>query len=244
MNVRGISGITRKSFQASPQTNLRSVQVGRNLRKLVQISVMQANETTDRHTHVIDPAGVHTIYIIRRTADATVPYSTAPITLLGFFYIQIVHGSEAVHQQADRIGLDHCFHTYVGEDHTPHVFDNAHLDTTIAKSASFLHGLACNTGVVNCDYYVAQTGFEDGPLARDITVYPNPASQALNVELPKELNTTWNLEIFDMVGARVKNIENLQSNYYTVERNGLPSGMYVLRITAGKQQYQTKFLFD
>ena len=182
------------------------------------------------------------VFSLHGTQDNTVPYGTDVITLLGFFQIQTVHGSESIHAHADAIGLDNCFHTYVGEDHTPHVFDNAHLDTTIITSANFLAGLACNTGVTNCGYLA--TGLEEGALSEGVFVYPNPANQKLNLEIPGNLNGAWSLEVFDMVGARVKTIENISAKFYQMDRGGLPDGMYVLRITSGKDQFQTKFLFD
>lgn len=182
------------------------------------------------------------VFSLHGTADGTVPYATDVITLLGFFTIQTVHGSASVHDHADRIGLDNCFHTYHGQGHTPHVGGGVHLDTTIVKSANFLAGLACNTGTIECGYLA--TGLESSVFAEGVAVYPNPAQQSLNIEIPAAVTGDWSLEIFDLVGARVKHTTGINNKFYQMDRQGLPAGMYVLRITSGNDQFQTKFLFD
>ena len=63
-----------------------------------------------------------------------------------------------------------------------------------------------------------------------IALSPNPLTSHtyLNIDLKQKIQNA-ELEIFDLYGRMVIKVENINSNRILVERNGLPSGMYMFR---------------
>lgn len=58
-----------------------------------------------------------------------------------------------------------------------------------------------------------------------LQVYPNPAKNILNITT--DLNSTKNVEIYDMIGKKVL-VENTQSQ---INVSSLVTGMYIVKIT-------------
>lgn len=91
-------------------------------------------------------------------------------------------------------------------------------------------------------YVITQKGNDNvsaiGALAKaKIHVFPNPANDALNVELPENWKNP-NLEIFNVLGAKVLESKNLRLNIAE-----LPGGIYYLKVSAAKANTQSiKFL--
>ncbi|MEI6765535.1 MAG: T9SS type A sorting domain-containing protein [Bacteroidota bacterium] len=75
-----------------------------------------------------------------------------------------------------------------------------------------------------------------------INVFPNPVEQRLNVNianLPAEI--TGKIGLFDMGGRELMNRTNL-STANTFDISTLPSGLYILRLTAGNDQKEWKII--
>lgn len=71
-----------------------------------------------------------------------------------------------------------------------------------------------------------------------LTIYPNPASDILKIQLPREyINES--IQIYNSLGYLVKNVEFSQSN--TIDIKGLPNGIYYL-ILDNQSQYYGKFI--
>lgn len=64
--------------------------------------------------------------------------------------------------------------------------------------------------------------------ANNITIYPNPANNFINISTTENIS---NVEVYNIVGKRVLSIKNLQNNQ--VDISNLASGMYMLRLTNG-----------
>lgn len=86
------------------------------------------------------------------TADGTVPFGTGYVSLLGLSVIQ-VDGSETIHNRADLLGIDNCFHVFPGADHTPHDGSYAYYDTTRAVMAGFTSRQVCPMYPPQCGWY-------------------------------------------------------------------------------------------
>ena len=73
-----------------------------------------------------------------------------------------------------------------------------------------------------------------------LKVYPNPARSIVNINYTMEIEESVNLEIYNMVGNKVMEINNgyQGSGTYSQELNisSLSNGMYFLRILAGETQ--------
>ncbi|MCB0461092.1 MAG: T9SS type A sorting domain-containing protein [Flavobacteriaceae bacterium] len=77
----------------------------------------------------------------------------------------------------------------------------------------------------------------DFNLEQQITLYPNPANEILNLDFPETVNVK-NIEIYDLLGKKVKNFKNLR----LIEIKHLQSGMYFVKITANSKSVVKKLI--
>jgi hypothetical protein len=87
---------------------------------------------------------------------------------------------------------------------------------------------------------------EEELIATKLDVYPNPATQVVNVQLELSSRTDVEIYILDLNGKMVKQVkyDNLSPNTESVEvRVGnLPRGAYVINMVAGKSVKSGKFV--
>jgi hypothetical protein len=77
------------------------------------------------------------------------------------------------------------------------------------------------------------------PALADVRLYPNPATQTLNVTLPAEKAATWSVKVYDLLGYEMKQARyNGQSQ---VAVSGLPQGLYQVVISDGQQTIRQRF---
>lgn len=159
--------------------------------------------------------------------DDVVPYGTDTIDLFNLGLL--LHGSASVHEQAQRLGLQSELYTYVGAGHVPFTQNDAqgpYMDTTVNEIKNFLYPLVCWTAP---PLAVRQ------PVPQSLRVYPNPATQVLQIEAPEESGQA---QLIDAMGRIVWH-GPLQGTT-TLSRGPWPDGWYVLRwFTAedSRQQY-------
>ena len=89
---------------------------------------------------------------VHGTSDGTVPFGTDYVQLYGI-PVTIVDGSETVHNQADLLGLDNCFHVFPGAGHTPHQSSTQYYDTTRAVTVGFTSRQVCPLYPPLCGWY-------------------------------------------------------------------------------------------
>ena len=89
---------------------------------------------------------------VHGTSDGTVPFGTGYVQLSGI-NVTIVDGSEIVHNQADLLGLDNCFHVFPGAGHTPHQSSTQYYDTTRAVTVGFTSKQVCPLYPPLCEWY-------------------------------------------------------------------------------------------
>ena len=89
---------------------------------------------------------------VHGTSDGTVPFGTGYVQLSGI-NVTIVDGSEIVHNQADLLGLDNCFHVFPGAGHTPHSSSTQYYDTTRAVTVGFTSRQVCPLYPPICEWY-------------------------------------------------------------------------------------------
>ena len=66
-----------------------------------------------------------------------------------------------------------------------------------------------------------------------IMIYPNPASDFINAELGKNAKGDYNLQLVDVAGRVVNSLtvkKGQPGQLVTIQRNGLASGVYVIKI--------------
>lgn len=92
--------------------------------------------------------------------------------------------------------------------------------------------------------YVNTMGIKDRKGINQLTVYPNPAQNQLNVLFNQDFNeSSIAMQILDLNGKVLidKVIEN-QSNTTTIDINTLPNGTYLLRLNTSKEIMHAKFM--
>jgi hypothetical protein len=72
-------------------------------------------------------------------------------------------------------------------------------------------------------------------------IAPNPASDQVILRSSPE-SPMLGIELFDMSGRQVQT-HNLRNHYYYVQRDGLPDGIYVIRIQFEEGTIAKKILF-
>ena len=172
-------------------------------------------------------AGDEPVVSVHGTADATVPFGSDMVSLMGFPVTQ-VDGSSVVHQQAEAVGLTHCFVSIEGADHVPHVTDAAAYDLTLSTVSGALSSWLCGNYPAQCGEYDYTT---EVPLisTADVRLYPNPAtSGTVHLVNRQAEGTVWTARVMDAQGrvvlefnglgsSDVLNLETLRSGWYVVE---------------------------
>ena len=79
----------------------------------------------------------------------------------------------------------------------------------------------------------------------EVLVYPNPTKDIVNIELSKELDENLNIQIINLIGQKVSEIEIKKG--FTIDNanlDGMPSGIYLLQATKSNGQlvYSTKVI--
>ncbi len=105
---------------------------------------------------------------------------------------------------------------------------------TVGGSANF-----SNTNCATMAVAVSRLMAKDLPLS----LYPNPASDQVTLELPQNSSFPVQVELFSIVGQRVLS-KQLNDTNNSIDVSGLESGMYILRVGKGKDTQQLKLMVE
>jgi hypothetical protein len=84
---------------------------------------------------------------------------------------------------------------------------------------------------------------EDQAHQSQINIYPNPATNKINVKLPKGTNTDMYIYIFDLQGKQVAQLKKTGNDQFSADISALASGEYVIPIKINSEKYTTtKFI--
>ncbi|HCA82585.1 MAG TPA: hypothetical protein DEP18_02280 [Flavobacteriales bacterium] len=186
-------------------------------------------------------AGDEPVLNFHGTADATVPYGSDIIQLLGVYPLLMVHGSYSVNDKVDMLGILNCFEIYEGQNHVPHVSNASYYDTTLNITRNFLAHFVCGDAL-NCSYGPTITAVHEVGTPGFLSGYPNPANELVQLNLEGFIGTV-TITLTDMSGRIIRSF-NCSGNQSTVMRNELPAGMYFIRAQAGEQVATTKIVFE
>lgn len=159
--------------------------------------------------------------------DATVPYDTDIIWLLGTFEIMRVDGSQSIHFRANNVGITNCFLTHYGEGHVPHTVSDLIKDTTLTYMSNFMSSIVCNE-TLNCGYdgTTVYVGIEEGN-QEEATVYPIPAESNITIQAGSIIEE---VQVINLLGEIVLTKQGNNTDNMQITRNNLPSGVYILSI--------------
>ena len=83
----------------------------------------------------------------------------------------------------------------------------------------------------------------DNPLT-EIRVMPNPMQTMTNIVLPDNIGAV-NFRLVDMLGKEVQQLTNFRNKFIQINRNNLPSGMYLFTVENEiGQSYTGKLLME
>ncbi len=87
------------------------------------------------------------------------------------------------------------------------------------------------------------SGINDVSASENISVYPNPATDFINIEFENKINVK-SIRILDIAGKQLFNSESLNFNNENVRIpvSGFPEGSYMLLIQTGEETWQHKFI--
>ncbi len=165
---------------------------------------------------------------VHGTSDGTVPYGTGNVSLLGFPVTE-VDGSATLHEQAEDIGLVHCFTTIDGAGHVPHVTDNDAYDVTLSTIAGALSSWICADYPDQCGAYDYTSDIRE-QLAHAVRMYPNPANKGQVTLVHSAADGPWQARIRDGQGRMVASHTDFGPQA-TLDLSGLPSGLYIVEVT-------------
>lgn len=180
------------------------------------------------------------------TNDATVPYGSATITLAGSFPLLVVDGSYSIAEQANNLGIENCFVSWPGQDHVPEVGTSAnavaHYDSTIVISRNFLEHYTCGV-TLDCNYTTA-LGIDDIASDADFNIYPNPTYNSATIDLTQFNGNEVTIELYDALGRQSKNITNIKTDTYILQRDNLQSGIYFMNVLVDGKRFSKKIIFE
>jgi acetyl esterase/lipase len=157
------------------------------------------------------------------TNDQTVPYGHAML-YIGSYPILVVDGSWSLNKRAMNSGTPNTFYTFNGADHVPYYGTSAaniaYMDTTTDVVKTFLRPLLVQP---------SSTGMNEQKETISISVYPNPASDIVYVDLSQNVSNNYTAQVLDIAGRTVQQF-NISSNHSHFPVAGLPAGIYFLRM--------------
>lgn len=174
--------------------------------------------------------------------DGTVPYGSTKIFLSGTYPIQYVDGSSSVAFRANEMGLINCFKSYPGNDHVPEGSGTAY-DTSLVLIRDFLEHFTCGTAITCTS--IPSVGI--GELAADdllFNIYPNPAYNTVNIDLKAFSGKLVNIQLYDVLGRKVKEIDKIKTEQHTITRGNLPDGIYLVNVIVEGKLYSKKIMFE
>lgn len=164
------------------------------------------------------------ILSLHGTNDATVPYGSAIINLLGFFPIMTVHGSSSVAAYSDSIGLKNCFKSFKGHGHNLHLANAQYYDTTTTYINQFLLHFVCNAA----EYCVEHSLSLEENFITTLNMYPNPTSANVTLMSEEKMET---VTIRDYSG-RIVLLETVNNFSVSMDISTLPRGLFFVEVTA------------
>ena len=78
--------------------------------------------------------------------------------------------------------------------------------------------------------------------ADNIQIYPNPASEVINIRLENTMENLESVALYDVLGKSVLKTKNVDSNQTAINVSALSKGVYLVEITTANQLKMTKKL--
>lgn len=157
------------------------------------------------------------------TNDQLVPYGSTDNFFGASF---VIHGSGSMQEHADQIGFDSKLLTWQGADHVPFQPGQPNWEQYMDEAVSFI---STNLSPFVC--VESSTSSRDRLLQKTLTVFPQPARDAVNLEWTgTSPSDTYQIHLFDLAGKEMVVATERSSEGFIVKRSQLPAGIYYFMI--------------
>jgi para-nitrobenzyl esterase len=180
-------------------------------------------------------------------SDKTIPYRRARLMMNGDT-LQTVNGGYSIMLRANHLGMTNCFKEYIRQDQLPEVnpLGNGplYLDTTMNLVRNFLATFVCGDAQA-CNYQNPLNGISNYELSQaEIHCYPNPAGRMLTIDLGEFHGEPATLTLFNNMGQVVRTCEGIHDSRFSLERGGLPSGLYLVSVVVKGKRFVSRVVFE
>ena len=140
--------------------------------------------------------------------------------------------------QGDTLDLPASFQLYAGDigfhiiiEGTPQIAGEAYLcDLGYMFSTGTDWGLLITENTQDSCLVAQFNGLNDNTRNHNIKVFPNPFNQNTTIEIENYLNELYNCIMYDFLGKKVKSINNISSNKFMIDKEGLTTGTYIFQL--------------
>jgi hypothetical protein len=87
-------------------------------------------------------------------------------------------------------------------------------------------------------------GIEDQVLAQELSIFPNPAQSQIFLRQTNVANPIQSVRMLDLSGRTVMSLSGLHGLEIQLDRNNLPSGVYLLEVVAEKGRHLEKVMLQ
>ncbi len=99
--------------------------------------------------------------------------------------------------------------------------------------------IVCALGLAECAF----VGVKENSNLSNLTIFPNPTSTEINFSTQGS-TTIKSVELFDVTGRMVKQIVGLNTQKYTIQREGLSNGLYITKIQLNNGSVSKKIILE
>ncbi|HIA37894.1 MAG TPA: T9SS type A sorting domain-containing protein [Flavobacteriales bacterium] len=90
----------------------------------------------------------------------------------------------------------------------------------------------------------AGTSIIMNPGSSDMIIYPNPFNQTATVVFSNEAHAIYELVLYDMLGKKVRRLENISSNEVLINKGMLSPGMYFLELQGIAKTFRGRIIVE
>lgn len=103
--------------------------------------------------------------------------------------------------------------------------------------------IVCALGLPQCDLYET-VGIQQVVNAEQFVVYPNPASDIVNIHVKSGVSALKSVRVFDMTGREVIRRDAINAPLTQISRDGLTAGIYLVQVSTTSGNAQVKLIIQ